>query len=151
MKDNSRLQGHNRFLKGLYKIQNPRKILCKRKDTCIYRSSWEKTLMVHLDTNDAIKGWCSECVMIPYYFNGKPHRYYPDFLVMDNEGNTKLIEVKPHRQTIPPRKSKKKSKKTNLYEQVTYHKNLAKWEAAKKFCKKRGWEFKIVTEKHMRI
>ena len=31
-------------------------------------------------------------------------------------------------------------------ETLTYAKNQAKWEAARKYCDKNGWEFKILTE-----
>lgn len=34
---------------------------------------------------------------------------------------------------------------------ATYQVNLAKWEAAKKYCVKMGWEFKIVTEEELGI
>jgi hypothetical protein len=37
-----------------------------------------------------------------------------------------------------------------LYEQLTYIQNMAKWEAAKKWCKKRGFEFTVLTEKELR-
>ena len=58
-----------------------------------------------------------------------------------------IIEIKPSRETKPPRVTKKKSQKTILYESLTYAKNMAKWDAATSFCNKRGWEFKVVTEK----
>ena len=38
-----------------------------------------------------------------------------------------------------------------LYEQKTYVKNKAKWEAAEKWAKKKGIEFKILTEKELGI
>jgi len=105
--------------------------------------------MRHLDTSPNIKGWCSECVIIPYIFNGRKHRYFPDFLIIDENNRRVLVEIKPDKQTKLPRKSKTKSKKTMIYESITYHKNLAKWEAAKEFCRKRDWEFKILTEKNL--
>jgi hypothetical protein len=140
----------DRFNKSVYVPKNKEKYLCKNK-YCIARSSWERDFMKHLDNDPNIKGWCSECIVVPYYFNGKPHRYYTDFYVIDKDNRHVVVEVKPHRQTLPPRKSKKKSKKTILYENFTYQKNKAKWEAAKKYCKKRGWNFKIITEKNMRL
>jgi hypothetical protein len=140
-----------KYLKGVYKIQNPKKYSGKNKAFCIYRSSWERTLMHHFDNDPKIKKWCSECIEIPYYFNGKQRRYYPDFLIEDLDGREVLIEVKPFRQTIPPRNSKNKSKKTMIYEQYTYEKNQAKWEAAEKYCTKKGWVFKKFTEKDFRI
>jgi hypothetical protein len=149
--DSKKTKSKQQFLKGYYKIQNPAKYLCKKKDYCIYRSSWEKSFMHHLDNDDNIIGWCSECVVIPYYFNGKQRRYYTDFLVVDKDKRKIIVEIKPYRQTIPPRNSKNKSKKTFLYENKEYYKNMAKWEAAKKYCDKRGMEFKVLTEKNIRL
>ena len=57
-----------------------------------------------------------------------------------------LIEVKPYHQTIPPKPSPKKSKKTMLIEQKTWITNQEKWKAAREFCAKRGLKFKLVTE-----
>ena len=107
--------------------------------------------MQKMDANDKIIGWCSECKTIPYTFNGKQHRYYPDFLVIKEDGTTILVEVKPLKQTKPPKKSKGKSKKSLLYESIMYHKNLAKWEAANNYCKKRNWKFMVMTEKTLTI
>jgi hypothetical protein len=84
-------------------------------------------------------------------FHGKPSRYYPDFLMILEDGRKILIEIKPSRETKPPRKSKKKSQKTMLYEQMTYLKNTKKWEYAQQFCNKKGWEFRIITEKELKI
>ena len=44
-----------------------------------------------------------------------------------------------------PVKKKRKSQKY-LKEVMTYIKNESKWEQAEKYCKQRGWEFKIFTE-----
>jgi hypothetical protein len=59
----------------------------------------------------------------------------------------KLIEIKPKHQTIPPKPSKRKSKRY-LHEAMTYGINQAKWAAAHAFCKQRGWDFMVVTEEH---
>ena len=65
-----------------------------------------------------------------------------------------LIEVKPYKQTIRPEvKLTKfnKPRKSTVYEQLTYIKNKAKWEAAEKWCKKHDMEFTILTEHHLNI
>jgi len=53
----------------------------------------------------------------------KERRYYPDFLLkVNNKKNDVivwLVEVKPYKECKPPINSKKKSKKTLLYEQKT--------------------------------
>ena len=57
-----------------------------------------------------------------------------------------IIEIKPNRQTKPPAKPKDKQR-------VIYVKHMntqrikAKWEAADEWCKDRGYEFKVFTEK----
>jgi hypothetical protein len=60
-----------------------------------------------------------------------------------------LIEVKPYKECKPPVNSGKKTKKTLLYEQKTWEENKAKWQAANKYCKLKGWVFKIITEKEL--
>ena len=57
--------------------------------------------------------------------------------------HTELIEIKPASQTILERVGK------NKYNQAQYVKNQAKWAAATNYCKDRGWEFKILTEKEL--
>jgi len=139
-----------KFIQGYFTPRNPEKYIGKNKQI-VYRSSWEKSVMNYLDTDSKIVGWCSECVVVPYTFQGKNHRYYTDFLAIDDTGKRIIVEVKPLKQTKPPRNSKNKSKKTIMTESYTYYKNLAKWEAAQKYCKKRGWEFRVITEKNLKI
>ena len=116
-----------------------------------YRSSWEQTFMRYCDKRKDIVEWSSEEIVIPYLCptDRKKHRYFPDFYVkMKNiKGQTKeyIIEVKPLKETKPPKK--KSHSRQYLYEMFTYTKNQAKWEAAKLFCSKRNWEFKVITEK----
>tara|TARA_R100000008_G_scaffold50755_2_gene30373 strand:- start:552 stop:806 length:255 start_codon:yes stop_codon:yes gene_type:complete len=82
------------------------------------------------------------------------HRYYPDFLIKVQEKNnavkTYVVEVKPKKQTLPP-KPRKKVTKSYLYECTTYAVNQAKWKAASEFCKDNRIEFKIVTEDELGI
>jgi len=122
---------------------NPRNI--------IYRSMWERHCMRYFDNNVNVLEWASEEIAIPYVspLDGKVHRYYPDFWVKVKHGPEHriwLIEVKPEKQTKPPTKGKKVTK-GYLYEVREYGRNTAKWEAAKNFCEKQGWEFSVWTEK----
>ena len=60
-----------------------------------------------------------------------------------------IIEVKPAKETVLPKKPKrmtKKSKVRYLNECMTYQKNSDKWESATAYAKKNGMEFKIMTE-----
>ena len=142
---------HKRFTyKGKYAPQNPEKYKGNVKNI-IYRSMWERRFMKYCDTNPSITAWASEELIIPYLspIDKKMHKYYPDFIVKlldkDNITKTMVIEVKPKKETVPP---KKKNKKTFKYlEEVrVWGVNDAKWKAAKEFCANKGWHFKILTE-----
>lgn len=136
---------------GKYPIKNPKKYRGDFKKI-IYRSSWELRFMVYCDKHPAVLEWSSEEIIIPYISpkDNDYHRYYPDFWikVQTKEGVKEfLIEVKPHAQTLPPKKRKKTRR--FIAEQLTYEVNQAKWAAAKVYCSKKNMEFKVLTEKHL--
>ena len=122
----------------------------------IYRSLWERKFMVYCDKNDNILEWASEEIAIPYRspIDNRVHRYFPDFYMKVKETNGKIknymIEVKPAKQTIPPKKPKRQTK-GYIREAYEYARNQAKWKMAKEFCADRQWEFKVVTEKELGI
>ena len=126
---------------------NPKKIT--------YRSLWEKTFMKYCYSNPSILEWSSEEIIIPYYspVDRKYRRYFPDFFIKslnrDGSISKKIIEIKPKKQTVPPKKPKKKRSKRFLTESKTYVTNCSKWKAAKKYCQKRKWVFQILTEDHL--
>ena len=101
--------------------------------------------------------WASEEFWIPYLdpTTNRVRRYFPDFFIKykdkDNNIRRSVIEVKPMRETLEPKVTKGKSRKTLINESVTYVKNQAKWKAAKEFCADRKLEFKIMTEKELGI
>lgn len=119
----------------------------------VYRSSLELHVMRWFDDCSYVIEWGSESVIIPYVkpTDGKVHRYYTDFNVImrDKGGNIRkfIIEVKPYKQTIPPKAHGNKKPKTLLYEQVNYAINSAKWKSAEEWCRKHGYVFSTVTEK----
>lgn len=136
---------------SIYNPKNKEKYIGKENPVC--RSSWEKVFCRYLDNNKNVLEWSSEDVVIPYMFQGKKHRYFPDFYakIINNFGKIEkwIIEVKPYKETHPPLKRGKKSHKTLLHEKVTWEKNKVKWISAKRFCKKMGYSFKIVTENEL--
>ena len=141
--------------KGKYRPIHPEKY--KGDPTnIIWRSLWERKFCVYCDSNTNIIEWQSEEFCIPYRspIDNKIHRYFPDFFIKykDTDGKIKssLIEVKPFRQTAPPAKPKRQTKKY-LSEAFEYAKNQAKWQAAREYCKDRMWEFKVLTEKELNI
>lgn len=141
-----------KYHQGLFRPNNPQKY--KGDWTkIVYRSSWEYRFMKWLDDNPNVLIWASEEFHIPYESpaDKKMHRYFPDiiFKMKDKYGKetTYLTEIKPHAQAnVPERKQKKH--KTFMREAITYGINQAKWEAAKIYCAKRGWEFRVTTEKN---
>ena len=140
--------------KGKYIPTNPKKYKGNPSQV-IYRSLWERKVMVYCDRNDKILEWGSEEVIIPYRspWDGKMHRYFPDFYMMvkQKSGNVKkfLIEVKPKSQCKSPVKNPKR-KTRNWYKQVkAWGINQAKWKSAEEYCKDKGMEFKILTEDHL--
>lgn len=143
-----------KFYQGFFTPKNKSK--CLNTSKIVYRSSWEAQLMLYLDRSTDIVEWASESIVIPYIgLDGKPHRYYPDFLIKilnikTNKPETFLIEIKPKRETKEPNNNKKDKQKL-LTEQLTFATNQLKWEAAKKFCSVRNYKFKILTEKELGI
>jgi len=137
--------------KGIYRPSNPKKYVGDPK-RIVYRSLLERRFMLYCDRTDDITNWASEEISIPYIspIDKKLHRYYPDFIVKTSKGRRLIIEIKPYRQTSQPKAPKRKTK-AYLREQLEYIKNNAKWKAAKAFCKDKGFEFKILTEKELGV
>lgn len=119
-----------------------------------YRSSYELKVFKWLDTNENVIEYSSEEIVIPYIspVDNRWHRYFIDVYarirLTENIIKTYLIEIKPEAQTRPPQ-LKKNVTKSYINEVCTWGVNSAKFEAAKKYCKERGWEFKIITEKNL--
>jgi len=140
--------------KGKFIPKNPKKYAGDATNI-IWRSTWERKVMDWLDQSESVVYWSSEELAIKYYnpVDNKIHRYFPDFIVKvkrkDGTVMTHVIEVKPEYQTKQPIRKRKTQKFINEY--ITYTVNLSKWKAATEFCKDRGWEFKILTEKNLGI
>lgn len=137
-----------KFTQGLYAPRNPHKYVGD--PTKIrYMSSYELETHKFFDGNERVLRWSSEEIAIPYIkpTDNRVHKYYPDYWVeyVNKDGVIvqEVIEVKPVAQTRAPRANSKHK----LYEQLTLAVNLAKWQAAQAFCVKRGWKFRIITEK----
>lgn len=103
--------------------------------------------MQWLDNNSEVAQWNSEDFIIPYYYDvdKKWHKYHMDFWIKFKSGNVLLVEVKPKKQTQPP-KSKNPRSKRSLNEAFTYIKNRNKWEAAQQIALDNGYKFAIWTE-----
>ena len=136
-----------RWAQGKYNLKHPDKYVGKKTPT--YRSSWEFHFMKFCDENPAIAAWASEAIKIPYRspITGKSTVYVPDFFIQykDRKGRHKVevIEIKPSNQAL------RESIGKNKQNQASYAINMAKWEAAGKYCKSKGIGFRVITEKEL--
>ena len=145
----------SKYHQGKYVVKNPEKYMGDPTNV-IFRSSWERKYMIWCDNTSSVIYWQSEETIVPYRCatDNKWHRYYLDFRIQvkNKEGNLKtyLVEIKPLAQTIPPKYPGKQTK-WYLNESLTFMKNQSKWDAAKAYARDRGWEFVVLTEKHLGI
>lgn len=136
-----------RFAQGKFETKNPGKYVGRRTPT--YRSSWEFAFMKFCDENPSIQAWASEAVKIPFRspLTGKMTIYVPDFFIQyktkKGKNMVELIEVKPDNQVTMESAGKSK------HNQLAVALNMAKWEAARAYCKSKGLNFRVVTEKDM--
>ena len=143
------------FHKRIYKPINPQKYTGDPTNV-IMRSSWETKFAIWCDKNPAVLKWSSEETIIPYVspVDNRSHRYFVDFKIQiknkDGEVKTYLVEIKPDSQTRPPKAPSRRTKQY-LTEVMTWGVNEAKWKAAERYAKDRGWEFIVLTEHHLGI
>jgi hypothetical protein len=158
---------------GNYVPKNKDKVLkLNTQGGVYYRSSWEKKIMYWLDNKKEIIKWGAECLRIPYqmthFDNGdmrvKEHSYYPDFYyeMRNSDGVLKqvVVEVKPMKEykmvqllkegkLEVPEKGIKKLKSFE-YDLKMAYKNKNKWETMIRWCDKKGYDFIIITEEHLK-
>lgn len=147
---------HNQFnpnKHSLYKPMNPEKYTGDV-NKIVSRSSYEWNFYRWLDTNENITAWITEPLGLPYVdWTGKQRNYFPDvvFKCKTPTGGEKIymVEIKPAKETVPPIVNRRKKPKTLLQEKQTWETNIRKWEAAKRYCKMKGWEFKLITENEL--
>jgi hypothetical protein len=131
------------FRQGAYAVRNREKYVGKGDPR--YRSSWELTFMMFLDSNENVLQWASEAVRIPYRnpLTGKQTMYVPDFLVTyrgpNNTMRAELIEIKPKAQSLLEAKMKDRDRAIVAI-------NHCKWEAANRWAKANGLTFRVITE-----
>ena len=131
------------FRQGPYTVKNAAKYVGK--GTPKYRSGWELTFMMFLDSNDNVLQWASESIRIPYRnpLTGKQSVYIPDFLVTyrgrNNTTIAELIEIKPKKQSLV-------ESKMSANERAIVAVNYAKWDSATKWAKKNGLTFRVINE-----
>jgi hypothetical protein len=132
------------FAQGIFVPKNPEKYVGKHKPK--YRSGWEMTMMLFLDSNPSILQWASEPIFIPYIhpLTGKKANYIPDFLVVyENKYKQRIaeiVEIKPKKQSLI------ESRTASAKDRAIVAVNHAKWAAAMIFCKRSGMTFRVITE-----
>jgi hypothetical protein len=141
--------------RGKFRPDRPAKYLGDPSNI-VYRSSWELKFMRYLDSHPNVIKWGSEELIIPYKspIDNRIHRYFPDFIIhkKSEKGTVEctVVEIKPKDQTKPPEPQTKRTKKY-INEVYTWGINSSKWKAAEQYCKERGWQFVILTEKELNI
>jgi hypothetical protein len=146
----------SKYRQGKYRPQNPEKYNGDPTNI-VYRSSYELKFMQYCDLTESVNGWKSEEFWIPYRspIDNKIHRYFPDFFVKykDKDGNNRhlVVEIKPQKDLKMPETNPKRKTKSWAYSVKTWAVNQAKWEACREYCKDRGWEFKVFTERELGI
>jgi len=135
--------------KGIYRPTYPRKYV-GNPNMIVYRSLLERRFMHYCDQNPDVLVWASEELPIRYYnpLDKKFHRYFPDFIIKTIKNKKYMIEIKPSRQIVKPKKPKIKTK-AFMRESFNYIKNKAKWQAARAYCVNNNMEFKLLTEKNL--
>lgn len=150
--------GGGKYKQGKYKLINESKYKGDPSNI-VYRSSWEQVFCQYLDNHKDIIKWACEDPVITYSdLRNRLHRYYPDFyyeIKTNNDLGMKkvVVEIKPHKDLSPPTRPKNETTKSlssfeySLRQHIT---NKLKWSAAEEYCRKRGMEFIILTEKHLK-
>lgn len=140
--------------KGRYKVKNPQKYKGNPMN-CIFRSLWERRFMKYCDHNQNVLHWSSEEIRVPYTspFDGRIHMYFVDFWMKvrrkNGEITTYMVEIKPEKQTSPPKLEEGKMTLQKAKQIKTYVINREKWKAASAYCKERGWQFLVLTERNL--
>ena len=135
-----------KYYKGKFKPKNLKKYEGDFSNIT-YRSHWERQAFRWFDNNKDIIGWNSEEVVVSYKCksDGKLHKYFIDLFIRMKDGKRYLVEIKPKKQTQPPKERSRKTKKY-LNEVMTYVKNVSKWEAATAFAGRNGMTFQVWNE-----
>lgn len=140
----------SKYYSGKFKPKHPEKY-AGDVDNITYRSLWERNVLRWMDENTDIISYASEEVVIPYRCatDNKIHRYFIDLYFENKAGKKYIIEIKPKKETAPPKNPGRRTKKY-ISESLTYIKNQSKWEAAQEFAMKHGLIFDVWTEDTLR-
>lgn len=162
---NSAPKQTGKYHQGLFVPINKDKVIkLNSQGGLYYRSGLEQKMMIYLDNNAKIVNWGAEHLGIPYTktewvsekqeYKTTEHTYYPDFyyeLKREDGSISKVVaEVKPYSETVEPilkPNPSAKQLKNFEYSLKMYNKNLSKWSYMIDYCKRKGFDFIIITEK----
>ena len=137
----------SKYANGIFQPKNPEKYVGNKSPT--YRSSWEFVFMQFCDNNPAVIQWASEAIRVNYRnpLTNKNTIYVPDFFMVYVDANGKqhaeVIEIKPTKETTIEAAGR------STRAQAAAIVNMAKWEAARAWCKQQGLKFRVVTEQEI--
>lgn len=95
----------------------------------VYESLLEADYIHLFEFNKDVIIYCEQPLDIVYKYKGQTRHYYPDFVVKTPE-KIIVFEVKPHNK-------------------LNDEKLIPKFYAGMSFCESKGYDYKIVTEKHI--
>jgi hypothetical protein len=165
---NSAPRQSNKYKQGLYIPNYKDKVIKLNSQGGLYfRSGLEQKMMIYLDNNENIVFWGAEHLRVPYTktewvsekqeFITSEHSYYPDFYYelkrKDGTFSKAVAEVKPFSETQEPKlpnNPTSKQLKNFEYSLKMYNKNLSKWKSMIEYCERKGFEFIIITEQHLK-
>ncbi len=94
-----------------------------------YESGLELRFLQQLDSTASVVYYLEQPFVIPYFYDGKNHDYYPDIFLILNDGSGVVVEIKP-------------------LKQMCLEQNLVKWRAMRGFCEQNGFGFLITDGVH---
>lgn len=130
-------------------LKNPDRIIGD-KTKLVYRSLWERQVVMWLDSNPDVVKWALEEVEVKYMnpIKKRPAKYIIDFYIEFGQGREVLIEVKPFKETQKPVLKEGARRSRSFDNQMrTYAVNQEKWRMARKLAERTGMEFYVWTEK----
>lgn len=138
------------YKQGYYNPANLKKYI-GNPNNIRYLSNLELLCFRYMDNNNSVLRWGSEIIQVPYWdvTTNKKRIYfvdiYAEYINKDNTITKAIIEIKPSKQTLPPKGGK-------YYKQnaETYLKNKCKWDAANVYAKSNGMTFLLLTEEQLR-
>jgi len=148
--------------KSIYVPRNPQKYLGTNITRIELKSSWERSFALFLDNSPSVLGWTYEALPtktlhesgIAYLnpFTGRQTIYKPDFFVVyvdrNNRKHAEVIEIKPLDE-VPPALGGTRTRTVTKLKEARQILNAAKFAAAVEHCAKRGWQFRVVTEREL--